>query len=529
MFFGRKKKILTQLESSFGRLKTEGFNFKQIARYNERKTVDSNVQKLNDQTCHDLDFDLFFCFADRTSSKVGQQYLYDRLKTIDYRPEKFEQQEEIIEYLNKHPEERLQIQYELNKLNHQQAYYIPDLFQKKLESKPKWSFVFPLLSILAVASLIGSFFNPSYVLILLGVIPVNVLIHYGLKRKTNIFLNSIPALLTLGTVAKKLCKNAALKNSSSNLESSINTISSIRRKMSFFKLDQKVDSDMEAAYWFLIELIKITFLIEPLLLFNSVDQLQNKSKDIETVYEFVGNIDAFISIASLREGLDSYCLPSIQETATNVRFKELRHPLVNDCVPNSIEASKSVLLTGSNMSGKTTFIRAIGLNFIAGMALNTCFADSAELPVAQLFTVIRIEDDLMSSSSYFNKEVNEIKYIIDQTKNTPSIILLDELFKGTNTLERIAAAKAVLSYVNHSKAQVFVSTHDLELTKLLGEDYALFHFSESIIDETIHFDYQLKKGVASAGNAIKILEINDYPTEIVTDANDQLTSQTRHS
>lgn len=526
MFFSRKKKILTQLQSSFGRLKTEGFNFKQIARYSDRKT--SDAQKLNDQTCHDLDFDLFFCFADRTSSKVGQQYLYNRLKTIDYHPEKFEHQERVVEYLNNHPEKRLQLQYELNKLNNQQAYYIPDLFQKEIESKPKWAFIFPLLSVLAIASLVASFFNPSYVLILLGVIPINVLIHYGLKRKTNVFLNSIPALLTLGTVAKKLFKNEVLKGSSLDIESSINTISSIRRKMSFFKLDQKVDSDMEAAYWFMIELIKITFLIEPLLLYNSVDQLRDKSADIETVYEFVGEIDSFLSIASLREGLDSYCIPDIQETASNVHFEGLLHPLVNDCVANSINTSKSILLTGSNMSGKTTFIRAIGLNYIAGMTMNTCFATSAVLPVAQLFTVIRIEDDLMSSSSYFNKEVSEIKQIIDRTENSPSIILLDELFKGTNTLERIAAAKAVLSYVNHAKAQVFVSTHDLELTKLLNEDYALYHFSESIIDETIHFDYQLKKGVASAGNAIKILEINDYPSKIVSDANDQLTSQTKH-
>lgn len=518
MLFGRKKRILKKLESSFGQLKTEGFNFDLIRRYNLNKDNSSAFQELTEQTLNDLDFELFFCYLDRTSSKIGQQFLFDRLRTIDPYKLEFRDQENIIEYLKENPSERLKIQYELNKLNHQQAYYIVDLFQKELEEKPKWYFLFPLLSITAILSIVLSFFNPSFVLILFGIIPINVLIHYGLKRKTNLFLNAIPSLLSMGAIARSFSKSPAIKNYYFDMSSSIKVVSSIRRKMSFFKLEQKVDSDMEAAYWFLLELIKITFLLEPLLLFSSLDKLRNKTSDIENVFRFIGELDTIVSITSLRQN-NSYCIPEINKSSSHVHFEDLIHPLVSDCVSNSTETSKSMLLTGSNMSGKTTFIRAIGLNYISGMGLNTCFASFASLPCAKLHSVIRIEDDLMNSSSYFYKEVDEIRNIINETENEiPSIILLDELFKGTNTLERIAAAKAVLSYLENRKCQIFVSTHDKELTQYLNNKFDLFHFMEIIKDYSIHFDYQLKKGVPASGNAIKILEMNNFPSDIVQEA-----------
>lgn len=518
MLFRRKRRILKQLASSFGQLKTEKINFDLIERYHRRKDTAKTFQTLSDQTCNDLDFDLFFCYVDRTTSKIGQQYLYHQLRTIDTTV-KFKHQEDVIKYLQENPKERLDIQYELNKLNHQQAYYLPDLFQEDTEPKSKWYFLFPIFSITALTSIILSIINPTFILILLGLIPIHALIHYGLKRKTNVFLNSVPALVTTGEVAKNLSAYSILKDPSSSINKSIDIISSIRRKMSFFKLEQKVDSDMEAAYWFLLEMIKITFLLEPLLLFSSLDKLKNKSKDIEAVFRFIGKVDSYLSITSLRSSLDTYCFPTISQGIKYVEFENLTHPLVSNCVTNSIQTKSSVLLTGSNMSGKTTFIRAIGLNYISGMTLNTCFATKATLPIAKLYSLIRIEDDLMESSSYFYKEVDEIKKIIADTGNEfNSILLLDELFKGTNTIERIASAKSVLSYLEKQKSQVFVSTHDIELTTMLDDQFALFHFTESVVKSTIHFDYKLKKGILEQGNAIRILEIKNFPKEIVESA-----------
>lgn len=449
---------------------------------------------------------------------MGQQYLYDSMRTLDFDAQKTAQKEKIMEHLTEKEEERLEIQYQLGKLNSKQAYYLVDFFQDEIEQKAKWHYLIPTLSISAILSLIFSFFNSFFLLVFLTLICVHVVIHYSLKRKTNVFINVVPSLLSLGNIAKKLAKKSYLTETYPTLPTSLKTISSIRRKLSIFKLEQKVDSDLEAAYWFLIELIKITFLLEPLLYFSSLDVLRNKSKKIEETFRFVGEIDSLISIISLRKN-QSYCKPILDPTAKSVQFEKLRHPLIMDCVPNSIQAQKSFLITGSNMSGKTSFIRSIGLSYIAGMTLNTCFAEQAILPIAKLFSVIRIEDDIMSASSYFFKEVDEIKQIIDQTNvNDTALILLDELFKGTNTLERIASAKAVLSYLSQKKCHVFVSTHDIELTTLLKDKFELVYFSESIDKTGIHFDYKMKSGTPQHGNAIRILEMHDYPTSLVAEA-----------
>jgi DNA mismatch repair ATPase MutS len=110
--------------------------------------------------------------------------------------------------------------------------------------------------------------------------------------------------------------------------------------------------------------------------------------------------------------------------------------------------------------------------------------------------------------------------MIEESSNTMNnLFLLDEIFKGTNTIERIAAGKAVLSYLAEFENNiVFVSTHDVELTELLEDKYDLYHFTEVIQEGQIHFDYKLKKGQLATRNAIRILEINGYPQEIINDA-----------
>ena len=152
--------------------------------------------------------------------------------------------------------------------------------------------------------------------------------------------------------------------------------------------------------------------------------------------------------------------------------------------------------------------------------VNTCFAKDFRLSQSRLFSAIRITDDLLNDKSYYFEEVLTIKQmIIESLSGTNNVFFLDEIFKGTNTIERIAAGKAVLSYLSKSAHNiVFVSTHDIELADLLNNDYDLYHFTEVIQEEQIHFDYKLKRGNLATKNAIRILEINNYPKEIVDDA-----------
>jgi len=330
----------------------------------------------------------------------------------------------------------------------------------------------------------------------------------------------MPQLLKLNAVAKALFKDRKLKKINPDLQESIDVIDKVRRRMSFFKIEAGIQGDFEVVFWAILELFKILFLLEPLLLFAVLDKLENKRKEIENIFIFVGKTDSLISIASLRKGLKNYCLPDINEDKCEIKATDIYHPLITDCVSNSITvADKSILLTGSNMSGKTSFIRIVGLNIIAGLTINTCFAKAITIPRIRVYSAIRISDDLLNDKSYYFEEVLSIKEMMDESKaGIPNLFLLDEIFKGTNTVERISAAKAVLSSLTKNDNIVFVSTHDIELADMLNDEYELHHFSEIVDGKSVDFDYKLKDGKLKNRNAIRILQMNGYPDSVIEEA-----------
>ncbi|MFD0931240.1 DNA mismatch repair protein MutS, partial [Psychroflexus salinarum] len=288
----------------------------------------------------------------------------------------------------------------------------------------------------------------------------------------------------------------------------------------FFQIESTLQGEFGIFIWVILETLKTIFLLEPLVLFSVLKKLDTKREEIECVFKFVGHIDMLISIASLRKGIESFCIPTIND-GEKIIANDISHPLILNCTINSIEIDeKSILLTGSNMSGKTSFIRTIGLNIITGLTINTCFAKSMTFPLLKVFSAIRISDDLMNDKSYYFEEVLTIKEMLNESRNgNKNLFLLDEIFKGTNTIERISAGKSVLSALTKNNNKVLVSTHDIELTDMLSDEYELYHFSETINDTNIAFDYKLKKGKLNKRNAIRILEINDYPKEVVKEAN----------
>jgi hypothetical protein len=518
--FDRKKKDRLRYSESFGKVKSDSFNFELIERYFRNKNHSGTLQVLSDKTCKDLDFNEFFMFADRTVSRVGQQCLYNNLRTIPLTGDKLNTQEKLIAEIAGDTELRLKLQLHLDSLSRDNAFYISSLFHDEHLKKPKWFFIVPVLSFASFLSLLMLPFTPQFIFVLLSLFIINITIHFWNKRNLYEYAGSIPQLLNLNRTAKELMKTGLLSGFDRDLPDSIKVIDRVRNRMSFFKLEAKLESDTEIAFWAVLELAKSLFLLEPLLLFGVLEQLDTKRKEIEKVFSFVGYADTLISIASLRKGLDVYCLPELRNEGKFLETSGVYHPLIPECVPNSIVVDgKSILLTGSNMSGKTSFIRTIGLNAITALSINTCFAARFCLPRVRIFSAIRISDDLMNDRSYYFEEVLTIKEMIGNSRREfPGLFLLDEIFKGTNTIERISAGKAVLSYLNSGTNIVFVSTHDIELADMLDDTYELYHFSEQVENKTVDFDFRLKTGKLKNRNAIRILEINDYPEEIITEA-----------
>ena len=502
--------------------KEEDFNFDLIEHYFNNKDHPSAFQVIDNQLTNDVDLDELFTYIDRTHSKIGQQYLYSQIHSIDAVPN-FEEQEALINDFTEHKQKRIKIQSVLSKLNRRESYYISHLFLSGFIPKPKWFWVVKMLSMASFATLLLSIFmNKLFIIPLITIYMINMAFYLWNKSNIMVYSDSIPQLMPLCRIAKEFALMNIIPTSKQEILSSANSIDELKYQIKFFKLKKGLTSEIEGLVLFIKEIINILFLIEPQAVFHVLEKLEKKKKDIQILFEYVGKIDSAISVAAMRTSIPYYCMPSFLNTdKISLDFTDMYHPLISDCVPNSLQIQdKSILLTGSNMSGKTTFIRTVALNVLLAQTLNTCFAQTFKLSQIRLFSAIRITDDLFSDKSYYFEEVQTVKNMLNESlSGSKNIFLLDEIFKGTNTIERIAAGKAVLSYLAKSDSNlVFVSTHDIELSDLLKDAYDLYHFTEVIQGEQIHFDYQLKSGNLSTKNAIRILEINDYPPQLVEEA-----------
>ncbi|GAB3896615.1 MutS family DNA mismatch repair protein [Larkinella knui] len=515
-----QSKIKAQLQAGYGKPKSESFDFFRIEQFFANRPKEKTNHCISDKTYQDLDFDEVFMFVDRTISKVGQQYLYARLRTIDFVDSKISQHENLTKTFQADSELREDVGIHLSNLSHQNAYYISSLFLKPHLQPPDWFWIVKILPFISAFILFLLPFYPQAFFFLFGVLTINYVIHYWNKNNVYQYIASIPQLLRLNQVAKEILKHERLNPKTDALNQAVNRLDEMGYSMSFFKLESKLQSEVGMIVEVITELLKALFLIEPLLLFRVLNQIDAKRTQIATVFHYVGMIDTALSTASLRKGLTHYCQPVITKTEKKLIATDLYHPLISNPVGNSITlVNKSVLLTGSNMSGKTTFIRTIGINCILAQTIHTCFANEFVLSPMRVFSAIRITDDLLSEKSYYFEEVLTIKAMIDESQSDiTSLFLLDELFKGTNTVERVAAGKAVLTYLNKGKHIVFVSTHDIELTDYLKDTFDLYHFTEVVETDKIAFDYKLKKGNLKTRNAIRILELNGYPGEVIREA-----------
>lgn len=195
-----------------------------------------------------------------------------------------------------------------------------------------------------------------------------------------------------------------------------------------------------------------------------------------------------------------------------VAVKDLSHPLLNQdsVVKNSFSPNdKSVIIiTGSNMSGKSTFLRALGINLCLANIGAPVFASAMSFKPMKIVTCIRVSDSLRDGQSYFYAEVQRMKHILLTAQKTSVFFLIDEPLRGTNNKERLIGNQSYLKQILSSQAQGFICTHDLELTKLSNESEKIdnFHFSEQWENQDLHFDYKIKTGPSQSTNALRILE-----------------------
>ncbi len=264
-----------------------------------------------------------------------------------------------------------------------------------------------------------------------------------------------------------------------------------------------------------------------------LQQLQDRIAAIAPQwFETLAEVDAAAALGTFAYLHPDYhwpdCRATCKATSTNgdaplLRAQDLAHPLLprTTRVSNSITLEGSgriFLVTGSNMSGKSTFLRTIGIN--------TCLAQAGAPVCARTFSwtpvrfgsCIRVDDSLEAGLSFFYAEVKRLKAILtaaEDRRQPPVLFLIDEIFKGTNNRERLIGGRALIAALTRTNGFGFVTTHDLELAELerQGPSITNVHFQETVADGTLRFDYRVRPGPCPTTNALRIMELEGLPVE----------------
>lgn len=237
-------------------------------------------------------------------------------------------------------------------------------------------------------------------------------------------------------------------------------------------------------------------------------------KNIATWLDVIGELEALSSLSILKFNNPEWVFPEIVEEDNYLNAINMGHPLISKetRVVNDIEVKddkNTLLITGSNMSGKSTFLRTVGINLVLAYSGAPVCANKFECGVMNIYTSMRVKDSLNESISSFYAELLRIKKIISAVDEGEKIItLIDEVFKGTNSKDRHVGASALIKKLSKNNVMSFISTHDLELGDLENNnEYNVknYHFNEYYLNDELLFSYELKEGVSTSQNAIYLM------------------------
>lgn len=493
-----------------------------IRKYDEYVVASRGCKEnLPENVREDLNIDNLFEALDYTSSAVGRQYFYhllctDKVSTVA-------SHEQLVQKLKEDIALRRRLTALLGKLENPYAYSIVDLLSEKPHEYSR-----RYLTILQICRWLPLLFFVATLIVKTSPIPFfclivsylfNGLLHFKQKNLLSCYFYSIPQLYKLMTVFYALKEEpafAAIKGEMKEPEQ----LHKLYRNLEKFRFGIALESESAMAVYMITELINIFTLHATINIVHSFTAIQFLKKEVGQVFSFVGYLDVLHSICTLRENVPYFCHPTATGKEEKLNTLSVYHPLISNCVGNDlILTDKSVLITGSNMSGKTCLMRTIAINLLTGKTINTCFAHGFSIDTdMKVYSVICTKDDLLEGKSYFFKEAENVKRALEESEKGNRLIILDELFKGTNTTERIAINATLLSMLSQNGNIIFASTHDLKLAELLKGKYEFYHFCETIVNDKLTFDHKLHPNICKEGNAIRILGLCGYPPEFIHDA-----------
>lgn len=494
-----------------------------------RVAVLTASRSLDDRTSADLNLDDIFGRIDHTVSTLGQHALYHRLRTAPA-GDHLDAFEALVARMSTDMAARERAQIALDPLQDAHGYDLWWLGRANVVERRTWYVVFPILTSAALLSIAVAPIWPGW---LVAMLVVNVSVRIATERRIGWIARGFRQFAPLVAAAEGLAflTGDNIEPITGPLHTDVPKLARLKLISRWVNGDPLMLSTSSSAVVIgitdvvnvIYEYFNFAFLLDANGVYFGGRDLRAHGAAFLRAIAAAGDVDAAISVASYRDSGESWTRPEFQPAGATAVLTDLRHPLVEAPVPNSItmRSGRGVLVTGSNMSGKSTFLRTVGANAILAQTINTCLARDYQAPVFDVRSCIGRSDDLLAGKSYYIVEVEALLGLVRESENpAPHLFLLDELFRGTNAVERIAAGQAVLEELISAGSTrkphvVMAATHDGELVDLLPGSYDAYHFGDSLGPDGLVFDHRLQSGPATTRTAIALLRLHGAPERLL--------------
>ncbi len=484
-------------------------------------TVCEEENYIDDDTWDDLNMDDIFMTMNNTNSSVGREYLYSFLRKPCVSQDELDRRHKIACGFAQNEEKRIKIQEEFANLGIARKVGIYSCLKLMKEYAAESSlihyscFFLIALCVLAVCTIrsdIGIF-------IVIASVAFIVITYYKKKAQIEKYFDCVKWTVSMISVSKKLCSMRIdfLQNELDELSSYVASTKKITKNIFLLQTGQNMGGSLAEM---LLDYLRILTHVDLIKFNHSVAQIQRHYREIIGMYELLGYIESCIAIAAYRNKLPEWSVPRLSH-GNDYKAENLYHPLLENAVANSIHTDRCVLLTGSNASGKSTFLRSAALNALFSQTIYTSTSSEYEGDFYRIVSSMSHKDSVVEGDSYYMVEIKALKRILDMAVQSHEKLLcfLDEVLRGTNTVERIAASTQILKSFDNTRALCFAATHDIELTSLLASCYDNYHFDESFVNDDVQYSYTLHKGPAKSRNAIRLLKQMGYDKKLIDDAN----------
>lgn len=520
-----RKRTLEKLYQGYGRGSERSYRpdeLDHISMYYQRHPEDGQI---DDITWKDLHMDELYRRINTSLSAAGDEYLYYRLRTPIWDEAQMAETESQILFFMEHEEERHKAQrvfYRLGRMRKFSIYEYLDNLELLGERKNGRYLLCDLAVLVCVGVMAVSV--PTGIVLLLVVLCHNLVGYFKEYKEIEPYISSFRYIRRMLACVKELRREklAGFTEEQARLFSCYQKLKDFL-KNSYLVISSETGSGNPLEI--ILDYLRMLFYLDLIQFNRALAAVRGHRSEIDEIITILGRMETAVVTGDYRTSLgEDYCVPRLhyEENAEVVlRVEGLYHPFLKEPVKNSMTAGRGVLLTGSNASGKSTFLRAVATAALFSQTIHTCPASCYEAPVFRIFSSMSLQDDPVSGDSYYMVEIKSVKRILDQTKqkdSRPVLCCVDEVLRGTNTVERIAASTQIMKMLARGRTLCFAATHDGELTRLLEKEYDNYHFEERIEGNDIFFPYQLMKGPAVSRNAIALLRMLGYDEKITAQA-----------